>query len=116
MSAALIDPRPPPAKWVTKPRTAPLRACEICGAAFVVNKCNASRFCSRPCEWKSRSHDADLVEAARRHWNQGFTAGQIAALLAAEFDRTFTKNAVIGLAHRHGFPALPRWRSVTLTK
>lgn len=107
MSAALIDPRPAPPVRVTKPRTSPLRPCEICGTTFVVKKGNPSRFCSPPCWWRRLGHDTDFVKTARRHWKQGFTASQIAARLTAAFGRDFTKNAVIGLAHRHGFAPRP---------
>jgi hypothetical protein len=107
VSAALIDPRPPPPKYATRPRTTPIRACEVCSKVFVPHKSNVNRFCSQPCWWKRIGHDPALIEAARRHWDEGVPTLQIAALLTTAFDRPVTKNAVIGLAHRHGFPARP---------
>lgn len=107
MSAALIDPRPPPAKYWTRPRTRPLHACEECSRVFVTHKSNANRFCSDLCSWKHLGHDAALIDAARGLWREGVPTRQIAALLTTAFDRPVTKNAVIGLADRHGFPPHP---------
>lgn len=108
MSAALIDPRPAPSKYATRPRTSPLRVCERvgCGAVFVVNS-HHRRFCTYVCAGGGLRHDLGLIAAARRHWKHGLSTAEIGRLLTDAFGRTVTKNAVVGIAHRHGFPPRP---------
>lgn len=113
MSAALIDPRPPPMRPGTA-RTAPLRVCARSGCDTVIVVCRGKRFCSRLCagtdHWAGDGtpNSPELIAAARRYWNQGFPTRAIAGLLEAEFNRPITKNVVIGIADRNdGFPQRP---------
>lgn len=101
MTACLIDPRPP---IRLRPRTNPTEVCEFCARKFYWVGSNANRFCSRACYADAQRHVSALTKDALRHWQQGLTAREIALLLTAAFRRKVTRNAVIGLAHRNGFP------------
>jgi hypothetical protein len=105
MSGVLADPRGPAKDWRGRRRTSPILPCEKCGQAFVSVKGQANRFCSLAC-YRAR-HAPGTVEAARRLWAKGLSAGQIAAALSKLTGTVVTRNAVIGLAHRRGFPARP---------
>lgn len=51
-------------------------------------------------------HEATLVERARELWKAGLSAQVIAKRLTSK-ERDLSKNAVIGIAHRNGFPSRP---------
>jgi hypothetical protein len=61
---------------------------------------------------RGKPHDPKLTTRARRLWNLGASASEIAQRLTTEA-RPLTRDAIIGIAHRHGFPARPspikRW-------
>ena len=51
-------------------------------------------------------HPPELVEKARMLWEENLTAQEIARrLVASGLTADMSKNAVIGLAHRNGFPS-----------
>jgi len=105
MTGVLADPRGPVKDWRGRPRTSPILPCEKCAKPFVTVKGQANRFCSAGC-YHAR-HAPETVAAARRLWAKGLSAGQIATALSKLTGAVVTKNAVIGLAHRRGFPARP---------
>lgn len=49
----------------------------------------------------------DAIAEARRLWDEGNSAGEIARALSEQARVKITRNAVLGLAHRQNFPARP---------
>jgi hypothetical protein len=105
MSGVLADPRGPVKRGAGRRRTNRILPCEKCAMPFVARKGEANRFCSAACY--NKRHTDDTVKAARRLWAKGLSAGQIATALSKLTGMVVTKNAVIGLAHRRGFPPRP---------
>jgi hypothetical protein len=105
MSVVLADPRGPVKRAAGRRRTNRILPCEKCAKPFVAVRGQANRFCSAGC-YHAR-HAPETVAAARRLWAKGLSAGQIATALSKLTGTVVTRNAVIGLAHRRGFPARP---------
>jgi hypothetical protein len=59
-----------------------------------------------PMGYTSR-HEASFIEAARQHWDQGFSAAEVASRLTAELGRPVTKGVISGITHRHEFTERP---------
>jgi len=59
-----------------------------------------------PMGYTSR-HEASFIEAARHHWDQGFSAAEVASRLTAELGRPVTKGVISGITHRHDFTERP---------
>jgi hypothetical protein len=85
------------------------------GRPFVARKLDAPRPQKPPREKIQRPltpqgvpefHDTETVAAARRDWDEGLSAQQIADRLTSDA-RIITKNVIIGLAHRYDFPPRP---------
>lgn len=55
---------------------------------------------------KHRAHEEATILAARKLWDQGWSTSEIGCALTTR-KREFTKNAVVGLAHRNNFPPRP---------
>lgn len=98
----MIDPRPPPQQYRTKPRISPILTCETCSGGLVFRKGNANRFCSRICA-RVILHDAATIAECASLWAKGESVTGIAAVLGV------TKGAVSGITdrNRHMFPKRP---------
>lgn len=103
---ALIDPRPPPPRYITKPRTLPNRACKACGRSFVFRGRVTSRFCSRRCSDGSHddAHSPEFIAWVRVLWDAGHSISQIAAMATLEYGWAISRNVIAGITHRNDFP------------
>jgi hypothetical protein len=88
-----------------RPRIHPISywPCETCGTLFRTRPGSPSRFCSCTCSqtYNRPSGRLELIGLARQLWERGLPTVQIARELGV------TKNTIIGLARRNGFPARP---------
>ena len=93
-------------RHLTAPRVPEVCRCETCGAEYKRHNNNAGRFCSLACTERDTAHQPWFIAECRRLWGAGLSAQRIAAAMQPLLPG-MTKNAVIGIAHRNGFPARP---------
>lgn len=94
-------------RGVTRPyRRSTEIACAGCGLRFSGAPSQERKYCSHFCANRSsrnihRVHTDDVLRTCRRLWNAGMSISAIGVRL------NVTRNVVVGIAHRNGFPGRP---------
>jgi hypothetical protein len=86
-----------------RPRTVPDAICQRkeCGKTFRVTPGNPNKFCSPKCSNAAMAtHTPADVARMRELWDEGLSASAI----GRSFSPPFSKNVIIGIAHRRHFP------------